>query len=84
MEREECERKILELIKQVCEVYFEYNPSGTYLKIAAMDGTIMFNNAYFAEDWQRPIDAFLNEEGVFTSIEEDCVEPEVEDEQDEI
>lgn len=80
MEREECERKILELIKQACEVYFEYNPSGTYLKIAAVDGTIMFNNAYFMEDWRKPLDAFLNEEGQFTSIDHEIVEPEVENE----
>lgn len=52
MTRKECEQKILNKIKEIREIYKEYNPDGDYLTISInpQTGYIAFNNAYYDTD----------------------------------
>lgn len=59
MTRKECEKKIAELVEQIREVYKEYRGEEGYLSIALFPGTIYFNNKYFAEDSDFPIEYYV-------------------------
>jgi len=67
--RQECEEQILELLKEIREVYREYYPQGEYLTMCLNEGTIHFNNAWFTDDYHSPIDGWLDEQGIFTSYD---------------
>lgn len=59
MTREECEKKIAELVEQVREVYKEYRGEEGYLSLTLFPGTTYFNNKYFAEDSDFPIEYYV-------------------------
>lgn len=65
MTRFECEEKILEKIKEVVELYHQYNPDGCYLAASYSKtengGVISINNSYWhgGEDSERVITANL-------------------------
>ena len=69
--RKECEEQILELLKEIREVYRDYNPQGEYLSMCLNSGSIHFNNAWFSKesDCKKPIEGWLNEQGEFTSYD---------------
>ena len=49
MTREVCEELIVAKIKEIAEIYREYNPDGTYLTMSIFDGRITVNNSYYDE-----------------------------------
>lgn len=61
MERRDCEIIILALMKQIAEIYHQYNPDGKYLTLTYIkdddDGTdyIDFNNRYYDEDKEHQL-----------------------------
>ena len=66
MDRTECEAKLESLMRKAWEVYKQYNPEGTYLTMDIIDGKVSANNAYFAEDKEKPIQIWsvaVTEEG---------------------
>lgn len=62
MTREEAENKIMKLAKEIREVVLEYYPSNYYfsMRIASNGTCIFFNNAYWAEDSDFPLDKWTN------------------------
>lgn len=51
MTREECEKKILKLLKAVAKVYKLYDPDADYLTMTIWGGErISFNNSYWDKD----------------------------------
>lgn len=59
--RNECEMEIKNLLKQIVDVYHEYNPNGKYLSLTYINDTneqyISFNNRSWVdgEDKDKPI-----------------------------
>lgn len=70
MTRDKCEKLITEKIKEIYEIYKQYNPEGKYLTACITDGHIFVNNKCWktedevGDDYDTPIDVFssLNEE----------------------
>ena len=62
MTREEAENKIMKLAKEIREVVLEYYPSNYYFSMGiTSNGTcISFNNAYWEEDSDFPLDELWN------------------------
>lgn len=60
MNRQDCEKIILEKMKDIVAIYHEYNPDGNYLTLSYLDEQsqpmIMFNNRHYDEDSENPID----------------------------
>ena len=61
MNREECEKLILEKLKEISDIYLEYNQKGEYLSLCFMkrednDLYFSFNNNYNHEDINKPLD----------------------------
>ena len=56
MTREECEKKIAELVEQIREVYKEYRGEEGYLSLALFPGEVFFNNEYYSADKDFPIE----------------------------
>jgi len=56
MTRIECEKKLEEKLREIVDIYHEYNPSGRYLSLTYLDndgdGYIGVNN----RDWHEDID----------------------------
>lgn len=64
MTREECELKICEKVKEIWEIYSEYNPDGYSLGLFTnRGGLVMVNNEYFKEDAGKPIAKTMNFKG---------------------
>lgn len=55
MTREQCEKRIRDLMIQIDKVYHEYNPDGKYLSIAIVGDVIMANNSTHDE---KQLDVF--------------------------
>ena len=47
MTREECENKILEKMKEIKNIYAEYNKDGEYLTISIIGNYMQVYNAYY-------------------------------------
>lgn len=51
MTREECEAKLCEKVKEIWEIYSEYNPTGYSLSLhTTKNGLILVNNEYWDSD----------------------------------
>ena len=59
MQREECEKIILEKAREIVSIYHEYNQDGGYLNISYLEDdshmTIFVNNSYSHEDNKLPL-----------------------------
>ena len=56
MTRNQCERKLAQKIKELWEIYQEYNPDGKYLSVAITDGNPFHcNNEYYNADRLKKI-----------------------------
>ena len=64
MTREEAESRIMELAKEIRKTTLEYNPNNYYFSMRmTSNGTcIFFNNAYWEEDSDFPLDHWWNSE----------------------
>lgn len=60
MTREQCEKKIIDLMIQVDNVYHEYNPEGAYLNLSIVDDNLMANNRYYSDDADHPLDMYYD------------------------
>ena len=61
MTREECEAKIVELMREIYETYKQYNPVGNYLALFLIGDALMGNNAYYdikSIDYEKKIDFY--------------------------
>ena len=58
MTREECEKRILEKLKEIKEIYEEYNPNADYLSLFVRKDFLQFNNVYWAEDSKHPLNGY--------------------------
>lgn len=45
-------------LKEIRDLYYEEYPEGSYLTLFIHDGKISFNNEYWSEDKNNPIDYF--------------------------
>lgn len=63
MKREKCEKLILEKLKEINDIYLEYNPKGEYLNLSIIveknKSYLSFNNQYYEEDKKNPIDVWV-------------------------
>ena len=61
MTRAECEKRILEKLKEIENIHKEYNPNANYLSLSIRDNGYHFNNSYWVtideigEDADYPI-----------------------------
>lgn len=60
MDRQDCEKIIIEKMKDIVAIYHEYNPDGEYLSLCYRkddDGIdqVSFNNASWEDDKEKPI-----------------------------
>lgn len=55
MTREDTEKAISEKVKELWEIYKEYNPQGYNLSLTVTNDLILFNNVYWADDKNKPI-----------------------------
>lgn len=63
MEREECEKKILELMKQIKKVAEEYYGGATHLSMAILEkGSMFAYNTDSHKGGDKPIDVYFCEE----------------------
>lgn len=63
MDRKECEKRIAEKAREIEQIVKEYNPECKYVMVTIVNGCINIHNAYFEEDAERPIHAWVNEGG---------------------
>lgn len=56
----ECETKIMEKLKEIWNIYHEYNPEGTYLDMFILDDFMACNNRDWDEDSEKPIYTVLD------------------------
>ena len=60
MKREKCEKLIFHKLKEIKDIYLEYNPKGEYLSLSIIveknKSYLSFNNQYYEEDKKKPID----------------------------
>ena len=64
MTKEVVEMKMVDKVKELIEIYKEYNPNGDYLSIGIFikSGHININNTYWDEDVDAPVNVCINEE----------------------
>lgn len=60
--RDECERKLLALMREAVAIYHQYNPDGNYLTLTLVNGVISGNNSYFDNDRERPVNFWAKED----------------------
>lgn len=72
MTREECEKQIIEKMKEIKDIYKKYNENGDFLSLAiyADKECYTVNNIYWGKDKNYPIDA-AEHNGRVISYEED-------------
>lgn len=56
MTKNECEDKIMEKLREIRDIYHEFNPNGIYLTMYIQNGNLYINNAYWGADIDTPID----------------------------
>lgn len=61
--KREVEERINVLLDEIVEIYQEYNPDGDYLDLSIFpkQKIKMFNNRYYGEDAEHPINCFVKE-----------------------
>ena len=67
MERQELEKQIFEKLKEIQELYHQAYPQGDYLSLFITDESFSFNNTYWGEDEDFPLDFWKGRKG-----EEEC------------
>lgn len=59
MNKKQCEKLILKKLKEIKDIYLQYNPKGDYLNVFFMkeDNELYFgfNNSYTEKDQSKPI-----------------------------
>lgn len=71
MTRKTAERKMVNKVKELIDIYKKYNPNGDYLAVGIFikQGSVHINNSHWDEDIDAPIDINVqmsqNDEGLF-------------------
>lgn len=61
MDRKECERLICEKVKEIWEIYEQYNPTGYDLSLhVTKKGLVQVNNVYWQDDKDKPLTTNMN------------------------
>jgi hypothetical protein len=68
MDRKECEKRIAEKVREIEQIVKEYNPECKYVGMSIVDGFIVMHNAYFGDDAERPIHAWVDEGGEIVEL----------------
>lgn len=56
MTKEECEKKLVNKIKEMWDIYKEYNREGDFINVCISNENLIINNKYFGDDGNKPID----------------------------
>lgn len=63
MNKKQCEKLIFQKLKEIMDIYLEYNPKGEYLSLSIIveknKAYLSFNNRYYGEDKKKPIDFWV-------------------------
>lgn len=72
MTRRECEQAIVKKLREIWDIYQEYNPGGEYLSTHVSSDYAYVNNTYWGEDKEKPLDycEFVEEVGADANDEE--------------
>ena len=68
MGRIECEKKIIQKMREIMDIYHAYNPDGKRLSMSIVNDHFSVNNIYWEEDADHQIDAWVEDgyEDVFS------------------
>lgn len=69
MNREECERAIIDLLQKVRSVYKCYAKDGDFLDMGIDGNVLMVNNRYYREDSDKQINAFMIDDRFYSQDE---------------
>lgn len=64
MTRKECEQAISKKLREIWDIYQEYNPGGDRLSVLVTDRTAIVFNGDFLDDGPKPLDFFARAEEV--------------------
>lgn len=59
MGRIECEKAIIQKMREIMDIYHEYNPDGKRLSMTIVNDHYSVNNIYYDDDYDRQIDAWI-------------------------
>lgn len=66
MGRIECEKAIIQKMREIMDIYHEYNPSGERLTMYVIDDHYSVDNIYWKEDAEHPLSAWESDKWGFT------------------
>ena len=61
MGRIECEKAIIQKMREIMDIYHEYNPDGEYLSMTIVNDHFSVNNIYFEDDYEHQIQAWVED-----------------------
>ena len=70
MGRIECEKAIIQKMREIMDIYHEYNPDGEYLGMSIVNDHFSVSNAYYDDDYEHQIHAWVEDgyEDVFSHV----------------
>ena len=70
MGRIECEKAIIQKMREIMDIYHEYNPEGKRLTMSIIDDFYSVNNTFYEDDYEHQIDAWVEDsyEDVFSHV----------------
>ena len=70
MGRIECEKAIIQKMREIMDIYHEYNPDGKRLSMTILNDHFSVSNTYYEEDYDHQIDAWVEDgyEDVFSHV----------------
>lgn len=64
MGRIECEKAIIQKMREIMDIYHAYNPDGKRLSMTIVNDHYSVNNVYYDEDYDHQIDAWVTDDYV--------------------
>ena len=70
MGRIECEKAIIQKMREIMDIYHEYNPDGKRLSMTVHNEHYSVNNIYYDDDYEHQIHAWVEDdyEDVFSHV----------------
>lgn len=66
MGRIECEKAIIEKMREIMDIYHEYNPGGKRLSMSIINDYYSVDNIYWKDDAEHPLSAWESDKWGFT------------------
>lgn len=66
MGRIECEKAIIQKMREIMDIYHEYNPDGERLTLWVLEDHYSIANAYWKDDAEHPLSAWESDKWGFT------------------